>query len=138
MVKSRVEDATVQKLIQERTSTTVKAALKDLLSAPTATASKGRKPAGRGRTPRKGAPKAAPAPRAAAVDTTVDEATLRAVKAAVASVADGASKADVLAATGLSDADWTKAIAALLDRGNVTRAGQKRGTRYHAGGESDA
>lgn len=54
-----------------------------------------------------------------------------AVKAAIARMAEGASKADVLAATGLTEADWTKAIAALLDRGDVTRTGQKRGTRYH-------
>jgi hypothetical protein len=41
--KKRVDDATVQKLIQERTSATVKAALKDLLSAATPAGSKGRK-----------------------------------------------------------------------------------------------
>lgn len=131
--KSRLDDATVQKLIQERTSTTVKAALKDLLSAATPTASKGRKAKGRSASPRTSAPKPAPAvARATTPDTVLDEATLRAVKAAIASVADGASKADVLAATGLSDGDWNKAIAALLDRGDVTRTGQKRGTRYHA------
>ncbi|MEZ6195370.1 MAG: hypothetical protein R3F20_06555, partial [Planctomycetota bacterium] len=131
--KSRVDDATVQKLIQERTSTTVKAALKDLLSAATPTASKGRKAKGRSASPRTSAPKPAPAAaRATTPDTALDEATLRAVKAAIASVADGASKADVLAATGLSDGDWNKAIATLLDRGDVTRTGQKRGTRYHA------
>ena len=131
--KSRVDDATVQKLIQERTSTTVKAALTDLLSAAAPTASKGRKAKGRSASPRTSAPKPAPAvARATTPDTVLDEATLRAVKAAIASVADGASKADVLAATGLSDGDWNKAIAALLDRGDVTRTGQKRGTRYHA------
>lgn len=132
--KSRVDDATVQKLIHERTSTTVKAALKDLLSAATPTASKGRKAKGRRASPRASAPpKPTPAAtRASAAGTAVDEATLRAVKAAIASVADGASKADVLAATGLTDGDWNKAIAALLDRGDVTRTGQKRGTRYHA------
>lgn len=137
--KSRVDDATVQKLIQERTSTTVKAALQDLLSAAAPTASKGRKAKGRSASPRTSAPKPAPAAaRTTTPDTVLDEATLRAVKAAIASVADGASKADVLAATGLSDTDWNKAIAALLDRGDVTRTGQKRGTRYHVvsgGGE---
>lgn len=137
--KSRVDDATVQRLIQERTSTTVKAALKDLLSAAAPTASKGRKAKGRSASPRTSAPKPAPAvARATTPDAGLDEATLRAVKAAIASVADGASKADVLAATGLSDGDWNKAIAALLDRGDVTRTGQKRGTRYHSieGGKS--
>lgn len=131
--KSRVDDATVQRLIQERTSTTVKAALKDLLSAAAPTASKGRKAKGQSASPRTSAPKPAPAAaRATTPDTVLDEATLRAVKAAIASVAVGASKADVLAATGLSDGDWNKAIAALLDRGDVTRTGEKRGTRYRA------
>jgi hypothetical protein len=131
--KSRVDDATVQTLIRERTSTTVKAALKDLLSAAAPTASKGRKAKGRSASRRTSAPKPAPAAaRATTPDTVLDEATLRAVKTAIASVAEGASKADVLAATGLSDGDWNKAIAALLDRGDVTRTGQKRGTRYHA------
>lgn len=137
--KSRVDDATVQRLIQERTSTTVKAALKDLLSAAAPTASKGRKAKSRSASPRTSAPKPAPAAaRATTANTSVDEATLHAVKAAIASVADGASKADVLAATGLSDGDWNKAIAALLDRGDVTRTGQKRGTRYHSRMDSDA
>jgi len=136
--KSRVDDATVQKLIRERTSTSVKAALKDLMSAATPTVSKGRKAKGRSASPRASAPKPAPAAtRASAPDTAVDEATLSAVKAAIASVADGASKADVLAATGLTDGDWNKAIAALLDRGDVTRTGQKRGTRYHADSPGD-
>lgn len=131
--KSRVDDATVQKLIQERTSATVKVALKDLLSAATPTASKGRGAKGRRASPRTSAPRTAPAAvRANAPDTSVDEATLRTVRSAIASVADGASKADVLAATGLPDGDWNKVIAALLDRGDVTRTGQKRGTRYHA------
>ncbi len=131
--KSRVDDATVQKLIQERTSATVKAALRDLLSAATPAGSRGRKAVGRSASPRTSAPRAAPAAvRATAPDTSVDEATLRTVRAAIASVADGASRADVLAATGLSDGEWSKVIAALLDRGDVTRTGQKRGTRYHA------
>jgi hypothetical protein len=74
---------------------------------------------------------------AAIAEVTVDDATLSVVKAAIAGVADGASKADVLAATGISDADWNKAIAALLDRGDVTRTGQKRGTRYHADSQGE-
>jgi hypothetical protein len=130
--QSRVDDATVQELIDERTSTTVKAALKDLVSAVAPVAGKGRKARGRSVAPRSAVPKPRPAAaRATASDTVVDEATLRAVRAAIASVADGASRAAVLAATGLSDGDWNKVIAALLDRGEVTRSGQKRGTRYH-------
>jgi hypothetical protein len=131
--KSPVDDATLQRIIDERTSATVRAALKDLLSAATPAASKGRKAKGRISSPRTSAPKpAAAAVRATTPDTALDEATLRAVKAAIASVAGGVSKADVLVATGLSDSDWSNAIATLLDRGDVTRTGQKRGTRYHA------
>lgn len=136
--KSRVEEATVQKLIAERTSTTVKSALKDLLSAATPALSKGRKAKGRSAAPRSTAPKPLPAAaRATAAEATIDDATLSAVKAAIASVADGASKADVLATTGLSDTDWNKAITTLLDRGDVTRTGEKRGTRYHADAQGE-
>lgn len=138
--KRRVDEAAVQELaaeiVRERTSPAVKAALKDLLSAATPAAGKGRKASKRGASPRSAKPPAAPR---TAEDATpshaIDEATLSAVKAAIARVADGASKADVLAATGLSDADWSKAIAVLLDRGDVTRSGQKRGTRYHSRGD---
>ena len=54
-----------------------------------------------------------------------------AIKQAIDATGAGASKADVLAATGLSDAQWTGAIAALLAEGSVTKSGAGRGTRYH-------
>ena len=136
--KSQVDDATVQKLTADRTSSTVKAALKDLLSAPSPSVGKGRKPKSRSAAPRRAAPRpSASAPRPSTPDTAVDAAILDTVKAAIARLADGASKADVLAATGLSDADWNKTIAVLLDRGDVSRTGQKRGTRYHAGSQGE-
>jgi hypothetical protein len=53
------------------------------------------------------------------------------IKQAIEAAGSGASKADVLAATGLSDAQWTSAIAALLADGSVTKSGAGRGTRYH-------
>jgi hypothetical protein len=141
--KTQVDDATVQQLIRERTSSTVKAALNDLLFAQAPTASGGRRAATRAPAPRPVAPApVASAPRSAArepaADVMVSDATLTAVRGAIGAIADGASKADVLAATGLSDADWNKAIAVLLDRGQVSRTGQKRGARYHAAGESNA
>lgn len=137
-----VSESRVRKLVAERTSQAVKAALKDLLSAATPTPSKGRKAKGRSTSPRSAAPKSAPAAaRATAAAATpthsIDEVTLSAVKTAIASIADGASKADVLAATGLSDADCNKAIAALLDRGDITRTGQRRGTRYHVDSQGE-
>lgn len=132
--KQQVDETTVQKLIDERTSATVKAALKDLLSAATPAVSKGRKPKAKSSSPQSAAPKSVPTvARAPAAEAIVDEATLNAVKATIARVASGASKADVLTATGLSDADWNKAVAVLLERGDVVRSGQKRGTRYHVG-----
>lgn len=53
------------------------------------------------------------------------------IRQAVAAVADGASKAEILASTGLSDAQWNTAIAALLADRSVTKSGSGRGTRYH-------
>jgi hypothetical protein len=135
--KRPVDAATVQKLIDERTSSTVKAAVNDLLAAPAPTAVGGRRAAPRATATRPAAPSPAPAEvrpaaRASAVEAAVDDATLAAVRGAIGAIADGASKADVLAATGLTDADWNKAIGVLLDRGLVSKSGQKRGTRYHA------
>jgi hypothetical protein len=129
-----VPEATLRALIEERTSSSVKAALKDLLAAPAPTGKSGGRRAS-------SAPDRAPAPRRAAPATSaparsspseLDEGTLTAVRAAIAAVAEGASKADVQATTGLTDADWNCVIAALVERGDVTRTGQKRGTRYHA------
>ena len=100
--------------------------------------SKGRKPKAKSSSPQSAAPKSVPTiARAPTAEAIVDEATLNAVKAAIARVAGGASKADVLTATGLSDTDWNKAVAVLLDRGDVIRSGQKRGTRYHVGAHGE-
>jgi hypothetical protein len=135
-----VPQATLAELIEERTSSSVKAALKDLLAAPAPTGKSGGRRApstpARAPSPRRAAAAASAPARAPTAD--VDEATLTAVCVAIAAVAEGASKADVQATTGLSDADWNRAIAALLERGDVTRTGQKRGTRYHAKGDPHA
>ncbi len=40
------------------------------------------------------------------------------------------AKADVLAATGITDSQWNTAIAELLAAGRVERQGERRGTRY--------
>ena len=40
------------------------------------------------------------------------------------------AKADVLAATGITDGQWNTAIAELLAAGRVERQGERRGTRY--------
>ena len=132
----QVDDATAERLIGERTSTAVNAALDDLLSAPALATGGTRRT--RGRKTKSAAPKqrttlfreetkakSAPTP-------TVDDNVLDSVRKAISQVAGGASRADVLAASGLSDGEWNRAIAALLERGDVTRTGQKRGTKYHA------
>ena len=62
----------------------------------------------------------------------LDDATLATVRQTISSALGGVSKAEVLAATGLSDSDWNKAINSLLASGEVARSGEKRGTRYHA------
>lgn len=40
------------------------------------------------------------------------------------------AKADVLAATGITDGQWNAAIADLISSGSVERQGEKRGARY--------
>ncbi|HCF1767788.1 type IIL restriction-modification enzyme MmeI [Pseudomonas aeruginosa] len=40
------------------------------------------------------------------------------------------AKADILAATGITDGQWNAAIADLISRGRVERQGERRGTRY--------
>jgi hypothetical protein len=40
------------------------------------------------------------------------------------------AKADVLAATGITDGQWNVAITDLISRGRVERQGERRGTRY--------
>lgn len=47
------------------------------------------------------------------------------------------TKADVLAATGITDGQWNTAIADLLADGQVERQGERRGTRYRAAGGAE-
>lgn len=47
------------------------------------------------------------------------------------------AKADVLAATSITDGQWNAAIAELVLTGRVDRRGEKRGTRYRLAGEAD-
>jgi len=120
-------------LVAERTSPAVKSALQSLLDAPAPRGANRSRGAVTRRT-------VVPRPPAAtssisSTNTTafeVDDVTLKAVRQAIASVVGGAAKADVLSSTGLSDSDWNKAINVLLSNGEVTRSGEKRGTRYHA------
>ncbi len=130
----------VQELIAERASSAVKAALGDLLSAPTPSAAKLQRPKNVRRRPRARAISVStPSPRTQAgskpppkrAAPAVEQSTLDAVRDAIGTVAGGAAKSDVLAATGLSSGQWTAAINALLAEGTVIKTGAKRGTRYH-------
>jgi hypothetical protein len=40
------------------------------------------------------------------------------------------AKADILAATGITDGQWNDAISALIGGGRVERRGERRGARY--------
>lgn len=126
----KVPRSEIDRLIAERTSAAVKDALKSLLEAPAPVASRGggrRSPpvGAAGRTRSGGSSgKAAPAG--------PDSATLEAVRQAIAAATGGVSKSDVLAATGLTDAQWNAAISALFTDGSVIKSGAGRGTRYHS------
>jgi hypothetical protein len=137
----RVAQSDIEKLVKERTSAAVKDALKSLLEAPApATGRATRKKAPRAKGTRKRA--ASARPKAAANGSAssgrspaaVDAELLSKVKDAIGSNGDGASKADVIDATGISASDWNKAIKALLADGTVTQTGERRGARYHLGG----
>lgn len=123
-----VAEATIQQLIAERSSATVKAALQELRSAPA--------PVGRSTRRTTRAPRSS-TPRQPATPSGPDSALLSQVQAAIAGVSEGASRADVVAATGISASQWTAAIRALLATGAVTQVGERRGARYHLSGGSN-
>jgi len=136
----KVAQAEVDRLIAERHSAAVKDALNRLLEAPAPAtgSSSGRKSSGR--VPARRVPSAprsdnvGPGSRPATGSAAPDPVVLDAVKQAIAAAVGGASKSEVLAATGLSDAQWNLAINALLAEGTVTKTGAARGTRYHSPG----
>jgi hypothetical protein len=123
-----VAEATIQQLIADRSSATVKDALEDLVAAPA--------PVGRSTRKTSKAPRSS-TPRQPATPSGPDPALLSQVQAAIAGVSEGASRADVVAATGISASQWTAAIRALLASGSVTQTGERRGARYyHSGGST--
>jgi hypothetical protein len=132
-----VAQAEVDRLIAERTSAAVKDALKSLLDAPAPVTGRGGGRKSSGRAPVRRAPtaprsdNAGPGSRPATGSVAPDPAMLGAVKQAIAAAQGAISKSEVLAATGLTDAQWNIAINALLAEGTVTKTGAARGTRYH-------
>ena len=116
----------VDQLIAERTSAAVKAALDDLLRSPAPT-----------RRRRSTIRRTATASRrnASPVRPKVDSGILEAVKKAISAAGSGATRSQVIDATGISNSEWNAAINALLAQGTVTRTGVARGTRYHLAGK---
>jgi len=118
-----VDRATVSRLITERTLPAVKDALKSLLEAPAPST-------GRGGGRRSAAPRRAAAMRRSSRETAATGTTVSAggdashrVREAIAGAADGVSKADVMAATSITDGQWNAAIKALLADGSVRQTG---------------
>ncbi|WP_295400590.1 DNA methyltransferase [uncultured Thiocystis sp.] len=132
-----VAQAEVDRLIAERTSAAVKDALKSLLEAPAPVTGRGGSRKSSGRAPVRRTPtvprsdNAGPGSKPATGSAAPDPVMLDAVKLVIAAAQGGASKSEVLAATGLTDAQWNSAINALLAEGTVTKTGAGRGTRYH-------
>ena len=134
----RVSRDVVDRLVEERTSAAIKSAVDDLLGTPTpAASSRGRRAGGRGGHPASGRKAAASRPDARTARSTADKGTREAVREAIAAARDGASKSDVIKATGISNLSWDAAINALLVQGVVTRTGAARGTRYHLAEKGD-
>ncbi|MEL7641061.1 MAG: BREX-1 system adenine-specific DNA-methyltransferase PglX [Solidesulfovibrio sp.] len=124
----RVPIDTVDRLIAERTSVSVKAALKSLLEAraPSADREGRRRSASPRRTVTDKARHVAPASADGLGETAINQ-----VREVIAAAVDGVSKADVVAATGFSAGQWNTVINALLSQGLVTKTGERRGARYH-------
>jgi hypothetical protein len=124
-----VAQAEIDYLIAERTSAAVKDALKSLLEAPSPVTGRGGGRKSSGRTPVRRAPtvprsdNAGPGSRPATGSAAPDPVMLDAVKQVIAVAQGGTSKSEVLAATGLTDAQWNSAINALLAAGTVTKTG---------------
>jgi hypothetical protein len=136
----KVAKEVVCRLIAESTSAAVKSALDDLLRAPAPTATAGsRRGVGRRRSATNGRSPAAPRLRANPSQSAlpVDSSTSDAVKKAIAAANGGATKAEVIEATGISDSDWNAAISALLAQGAVIKTGAARGTRYQLAAEEE-
>ena len=137
----KVDQAEFDQLIKDRTSVAVKDALKSLLEAPASATGrsirrKARRAKASGRKTTSARPNAAAngASSFGRSSATVDAELLDKVKKAIGTNSDGASKADVIDATGITASEWNKAIKAFLADGSVIRSGERSGARYHLRG----
>ncbi len=139
-----VTDAEIAALVQERTSTAVKDALRRMGETPEPVPARKPRPAvpaGEPKQPKKA--KVVHVPGAVQIslglpgDPTPTE--LDAVRAALHSADEGLPKAELLAACGLDEEAGAAALAALVNAGEVAKIGAGRGTRYRLnGGAPDA
>ena len=137
-----VDQGAIDRLVKERTSAAARDGLKSLLeaSAP-ATGGTSKKKAPRAKGTRKTAVSARPkaATNAASspgrVSSATDPELLRKVKQAIAANGDGASKTDVINATGITPGQLNTAIKTLLADGSMTQTGERRGARYYLAGD---
>ena len=139
----KVAQADIDQLIKKRTSAAVKDALKSLLEAPapvTGRMSKTKAPRAKGArrktlsTQPPSATSSSLTRRSARAAPTAGANLLGKVKGAIAANGDGASKATVIEATGITTGQWNTAIKTLLADGSVTQTGERRGARYHLAG----
>jgi hypothetical protein len=137
-----LDEATFERLVSERTSAAVKAALREMSAAPPpARVARALRPPPVAKAPRERAP-AQPAAQLpldlGGARPRANRSALDALRAALHGFPDGAGKSELLAASGLDEGQWMPAITELVESGEVERTGQKRGTRYtlRAGGRS--
>ena len=119
------------RLIAERSSVAVKAALEELVRVPapaTSLAPPSRWGSGGGSTQARTLHSTSAQ---ANTGSTVDHGTLDAMVAAIGQARDGASRAEIVDAIGISQDQWNAAIKELLSSATITKTGQARGTRYH-------
>ena len=133
----KLEQGEIEKLVKERASAAVKDALMSVLhsrapaygrSASRMSRAKETTKSGGSALPDAGASGASSC-RASSSKEEVE--LLIKVKESIALIGAGASKSEVIRSTGISSAQWNKAIKALVVDGSVTQTGQRRGARYH-------
>lgn len=137
--KKHVLPETVAALVQERSSRTVRDARDRLLAAPEPVVRRGGRRTSAPRAPRvriqrsesNVASVAAATPTRRTSRSSAQPEDLDAVRRFLASSRSGASKGEILTATGLPESTWKVVIEELLANGEVVRTGEKRGTKYH-------
>ena len=142
--RRKVDQLKVAKLVKERTSASVKEALKSLLEAPAPApvrSSKRKVPqakeAMKGMASSRSTTTTDGAASRGRSSATADPKLLITVKEAIGANSDGASRATVIDTTGITSVEWSTAIKALLADGFVTQTGERGGARYHlAGGDA--